>query len=160
MSRRIALIALSLALLPSGLSAQRLTQDSASVAVQPQTVALAILGGVAGSAVGFTAGLGAGAVVGGAFDMCSPERGGLCPILPGAIVGSIFGSAMGANFMARKGGADPSLRSSLGFAAAGLLTGFVGVNAAAQINDSSAVVLVLGFSLGQGTLTGLLAALR
>lgn len=140
MSRRIALITLSLALLPYGLSAQRVAPDSASVAFRPQAMGLAILGGVAGSAVGFTAGLGAGGI--------------------GALVGSIFGSTMGANYMARKGGADPSLRTSLGAATVGLFTGFLGVMAAAQINDSSAVVLVLGFSLGQGLLTGNLAGTR
>jgi hypothetical protein len=78
----------------------------------------------------------------------------------GALVGSIFGSAMGANYMARRGGADPSLRPSLAAAAWGLIPGLLTTVAAAQINDSSAVVLVLGFSVGQGTLTGLLAALR
>jgi len=160
MSRRIALIMLSLALLPSGLSAQRLARDSASVAIRPQAVGLTILGGVAGSAVGFTAGLGIGAAAGAAFDMCSYERGAFCPILPVAIIGSLFGSAMGANFMARKGGADPSLRTSLWAATAGLIAGLGTTVAAAQINDSSEVVLVLGFSVGQGVLTGLVAALR
>lgn len=160
MPRRIAPIMLALALLPSGLSAQRLTRDSASVAIRPQAVGLAVLGGVVGSAVGFTAGLGTGAVVGAPFEMCSPDNGSFCPILPVAIIGSLFGSAMGAYHMARESGADPSLRTSLWAASAGLIAGLGTTVAAAQINDSSAVVLVLGFSVGQGVLTGLVAALR
>lgn len=141
MPGRTIFIALSLALLPSGLSAQRIAQDSAFVASRPQPVALAILGGVAGSAVGFTVG--------------GVSAGGL-----GSLAGSVFGAALGANYMARKGGAAPSLRSSLGAAATGLFAGFWGVMAAAQINEDDPSLLLMGFSVGQGTLSGLWAALR
>lgn len=120
-------------------------------------VASSILGGTLGSG----AGLVGGAFVGYAMRSCSSGEWfcGLGEAFLGAMVGSAVGSALGANIAARHGGASPTFRSTLVGGALGILSGVAGSYLMAQVAPEGPAPLV-GFSVGQGIVTGLFAARR
>lgn len=129
----------------------------------PRPVGSAVVGGTLGSVVGAVVGFGMGAVVDlglgicDADDLSSDEK--FCTAFPAVVVGTIVGSALGARIGARRGGAAPSLKATLVAATAGVLTGTLGSLAVGAMTDNGQLRLV-GFSVGQGTLAGLVAALR
>jgi hypothetical protein len=155
--------------LPSALSPQSVQLDSSAVApasaqeplspaaLQPHRspAAAGILGGTLGSGVGFIG----GALAGYAMATCGRSEWfcGLGEAAMGALVGSVVGSTVGANIAARHGGASPTFRSTVLGGLAGVLTGLAGGYVLAQMNPDGPAPLI-GFSIGQGLVTGLVAA--
>lgn len=129
----------------------------------PHPVGAAIVGGSLGSVTGAFVGFGLGAAVDLGFGICDTDElssdDQFCVAFPAVILGTIVGSAVGARFAARRRGATPSLKATLVAATAGVVTGTLGSLAMGAVTDNGQLRLV-GFSVGQGTLTGLVAALR
>jgi hypothetical protein len=127
----------------------------APAAFRPPTGS-SILGGTLGSAVGVVG----GALVGYSMRTCGPGEWfcGMGEAMVGALAGSVVGSTVGANMAARRGGATPTFGSTVLAGAAGVLTGALGSALGAQMDRDSGFGVLLGWSLGQGIVTGLVAA--
>jgi len=129
----------------------------------PRPVGAAILGGSLGSAGGAVVGFGVGAALDLGLGICDTDDlssdESFCVAFPAVVVGAIVGSAVGARFMARRRGATPSLKATLVAATAGIFTGALGSMAMGAIVENG-TARWLAFSVGQGALTGLVAALR
>jgi hypothetical protein len=115
----------------------------------------AILGGTLGSA----AGLAAGAAIG--FSMATCDSGewfcGVGEMALGGLIGSTVGSTLGANLGARHPGHEPTFGSTFQASLLGGLFGIFGAYMGVRVDPDGAGGLV-GFSLAQGVVTGLLAA--
>lgn len=118
-------------------------------------VGTAILGGTLGS----VAGLAAGAVIGASMATCGSGEWlcGLGEAAVGGLIGSAVGSTLGANLGARRPGHEPTFGSTFQASLLGGLAGILGAYVGGTV-DPDGVGGLVGFSLTQGVVTGLLAA--
>ncbi|MHB1191885.1 MAG: hypothetical protein ACYC6F_02470 [Longimicrobiales bacterium] len=156
--RAAELVVALLALAPVGMHAQLNSAPPQRPTVPARSlVRTGILGGIAGSAAGILAGGGLGLLV----DSCDSGADDCesAPAFVGAILGGVIGSALGAEWAVERAGGSPSRRKLLLAGLAGTLTGAVG-SALASVIAEEGVVRLVGFSIGQGTLTGIVAGKR
>ena len=119
----------------------------------------AFVGGTLGSALGLAGGAVVGVIAG--ERACRPPRSGeyFCGVgeaLLGMAAGSVAGAATGAYIGAHSAGHDPSIGATIAGAFLGLGAG-IALGALLSVTDNAGIVII-GFTVGQGAVTGRFAS--